>query len=487
MSKKYLSLDEAAQLLSMGTDELIRLREKGEIRGFADRGTWKFKSEDVESLGRKRQADSHPEVPLFKDEKTTPKTALPFSAGQPTPPAKDDLLYDSDSDVRLVGGPELDLGFDSDSDVKLVGLDQTVTDGLGLGTDPELNLLNADSDSEVKLVGPDSDSDVGIAGSDSDSDVQLVGGLTDDEIPMLLDNDTGSDITLAPDPMKQSDSDVQLIPDVSSGDITFIGDDEDAVAIDFRPGSAIDESGISLGGDSALMLGESGISLEGSGDSGIRIDDEEGITLALDDDSGISISSGDSGISLESAESGISLDSTFGAGTVPMMDIVPKKDVAETQFELAAIKEDDDSSFDLRMDDGDTGVLDLGDHDDATLGDADFDVDGDDGESAEFEPEGDLDLETDGFEDEEGLDVFEPDDEAFAAPSGRQEYASSGARSSASDVEWGTGTFVMLTLTSLLMLACGAVMFDLVKNTATAADPNPVSGAMINAVGGLFK
>jgi len=36
-SKKYLSLEEAASLLKVKTEELIRLREKGDIRGFADR------------------------------------------------------------------------------------------------------------------------------------------------------------------------------------------------------------------------------------------------------------------------------------------------------------------------------------------------------------------------------------------------------------------------------------------------------------------
>ena len=59
---------------------------------------------------------------------------------------------DSDSDVRLVGGPDIDMTPDSDSDVKLVGVD---------------------SDSDVKLIGEelDSDSDVKLVGDESDSDV----------------------------------------------------------------------------------------------------------------------------------------------------------------------------------------------------------------------------------------------------------------------------------------------------------------------------
>ena len=68
ISKKYLSLDEAAGLLKLKNDELVRLREKGEIRGFADRGTWKFKADDVEEFRRRRQPDSDPDVPIMDDD-----------------------------------------------------------------------------------------------------------------------------------------------------------------------------------------------------------------------------------------------------------------------------------------------------------------------------------------------------------------------------------------------------------------------------------
>jgi excisionase family DNA binding protein len=60
--KKYLSLEEAAARLAVSKDQLIRMRESGDIRGFADRGTWKFRVEDVDELARTRQADSSPEV-----------------------------------------------------------------------------------------------------------------------------------------------------------------------------------------------------------------------------------------------------------------------------------------------------------------------------------------------------------------------------------------------------------------------------------------
>ena len=54
MAKKYLSIEEAAAQIGVNATELNRLREKGMIRAFADRGTWKFKEEDVVTLKRSR-------------------------------------------------------------------------------------------------------------------------------------------------------------------------------------------------------------------------------------------------------------------------------------------------------------------------------------------------------------------------------------------------------------------------------------------------
>lgn len=52
MAKRYLSIDEASEKLGIAKEELNRLRQKGEIRGFADRGTFKFKEDDVDELAR---------------------------------------------------------------------------------------------------------------------------------------------------------------------------------------------------------------------------------------------------------------------------------------------------------------------------------------------------------------------------------------------------------------------------------------------------
>src|SRR5262249_1564072 len=107
MSKKYLSIEEAAAQVGISSAELNRLREKGMIRAFADRGTWKFKEEDVEKLARSRQADSDPEVPLHHEEGELEFSEDEGLASQPTLISKGG--EGSDSDVRLIFDDDLNI------------------------------------------------------------------------------------------------------------------------------------------------------------------------------------------------------------------------------------------------------------------------------------------------------------------------------------------------------------------------------------------
>lgn len=508
MTKKYLSLEEAAKMLAVSTDELIRLRERGDIRGFADRGTWKFKMDDVEDLVRRRQADSDPEVRLYGDPSgaTSPEGEKNFLLEGDDAGSRS--LKDSDSDVRL-GDAEDSSIVTGESDVKLVGP----------GSDSDIRLLSEDesegaavadedSDSDVKLVGADSDSDVKLADAedDSDSDVKLVDGETDADVNMAGASSAAEktepteNLLLSED----SDSDVQLIKDDSSS----------MVAGSSGPGSSVlddsaDDSGISLAGDSSLLLGdESGISL----DSGDDIDvEDEGITLAKEDDdsgisldagsdislatgdSGISLETGDSGISLESVgDSGISLEEDSFSGTIPMMDALSDESVPETQFEIPSLEEESAYELNLGDDDAETGVLEVQaepDSGEATLDDAVFELDEEEAfETAdEFESAEELELEEDAFEEEE-LDVFDAADVDMFAEEGEEFEPRAGVRRMAmAEADWGTGTFAALIVATLMLSLLTVVTMDLVANTATASSPNPVSSALLNALGGLYK
>lgn len=409
MAKKYLSLEEAAGQLGISTDQLKKFREQGEIRGFADRGSWKFREQDIEEFLRSRQTDSSPDFPIITDNSSSSVLDEPDSEDLSSSDSDVRLFFDesmfeddddakklanSGSDVRLTGdsGPKLEAGQDDgldfsgwDSDPKLSDSDSDVK-LVGAGTEAEVNLNSTSlmSDSEVKLSDSDSDvrlsDDVGntheiempFTGIDSDSDVKLMG--SDD----LLADDSDSDVKLSAD-LDRTDSDIRLAQPpsgVNSKTIAFpaIPDDSDLKLI--NKGSGVRskglDSGISLevqGSGVGLDADESGISLEV--DSGISLEaDDSGINLEsfdsgakLADDSGISLESFDSGISLDAGDSGISLDIDDDSGisiqqddmgrTMPMQAIpgaraaLSDSTAMTTQFDIPSPAVGKDSEFEL--------------------------------------------------------------------------------------------------------------------------------------------
>lgn len=298
MAKKYLNQEEAALRLGTSVEELNALREAGELRGFADRGTWKFKEEDVDELVRARQVTSDPELPMFsesaieddEDEVGSSETAIrgggdsifdEDESGPPPGPSDSDVRLilddsmraedgfdstvgnpDSDSDVQLVDGDPSSSGSnvlstsDSDSDVQLAGQSDLLasTDGsdLRLARDSDLfggTDLNLAGESDVLAAGDGSDlhfaRDSGLELSDSDSDVRLVGpegfddGSTDSDV-RLVAADSDSDIRIAPAGLMDTESDVRIV------ETGILG-----------PGDS----------DSDVRLAESGILGKGPGDS----------------------------------------------------------------------------------------------------------------------------------------------------------------------------------------------------------------------------
>lgn len=504
MSKKYLSLEEAAVQIGISTSELNRLREKGSIRAFADRGTWKFKEEEVEKLARSRQAGSDPEVPLR-------------AFDVPAEGSSADLLF-SDDDVSaseptiIRKGRGDDTG--SDSDVRLIFDDSmNVPDAEDSSGDTD------DSDSDVKLAG----GTAGSAEAGSDSDVKLV---TDTE----------------PAESTGSDSDVQLVSSDSSGDVKVAGpgssvlsgemgsgkygsDKGENSAIDLVPegrGSSIDEEddGISLAEGSGITLAsDSGISLERPNDSGISLSEES--MNVLSHDSGISLADEDSGISLapeppkvksagkDKGKKGKSLaDSDDLTGTIPLMDIplVEEDDVLNTQMEVPSMSDSSDEASVVGDSGSGTSVITLDDDEEASeysvtsvkkkpadatdeqdvyTGEEDVVEDAEEAEAVDVADE------IIGEDDELGGDVFGAEDEDFGDVESGVSSADlpiGGPRLAAPiEQEWGTPTFAGLVLSAVLLIACGTVMFDLVRNMwhTDTARQNPVSSMLLETFKGL--
>ncbi|HAB11361.1 MAG TPA: hypothetical protein DCE47_06695, partial [Planctomycetaceae bacterium] len=196
MANKYLSIEETVEILGIPQEEVNRLRGNGELRGFADRGTWKFRAEDIEEFARSRQADSSVdgglgEVELSVDEEdfdSAGTTSLlddddEVTADQPTliqqPLDDEPLLVDdtSDSDVRLVIDPSLELDA-SDDDVQL-----------DVGDEPILADMN-ESDSDVRLVADTAEDDSPLPDLDLDLDLdddEPILIVEDDDAPMLVE------------------------------------------------------------------------------------------------------------------------------------------------------------------------------------------------------------------------------------------------------------------------------------------------------------
>ena len=506
-TKKYLSLEEACQTLGMSTEQVNKLREGGQLRGFADRGTWKFKADDVAEFARSRQVTSDPDVPLMADDDFGPSVLEEDAdelADQPTLVRGRDADR-SDSDVRLVIDddlgetvPEQDLA-DSDSDVRLIGAGASPA---GLG---------ADSDSDVSLVGGSSTAEV------SDSDVRLIGDDGDDSGVVLV---TGDSSTAA----HEGSGVISLRDDASSIVGGSVLEDEDRGEYDRDSQLTLAaDSGIALdlAGDSSVVLegADSGVTL-GTDDSGLSLADEDAadagssvILLGDAGDSGISLSDEASGIGLGgAADSGIALDlddDAHAGATQPMMKAgVPRgrSEGPETEADmavLAGLGEDADSEFELATDSAeqatgtDTSVILFEDDDDeddfadtaavATAGASNFELD-EEGfdEFDEDEPVASAEVLVD---DDDELDVFEASDDDFDDDfaSGVSHAEFSPGVAGPPPAEFDTATVAGLAVAAALLLFLGLpMMFDLVRSLWGYNEPNIYSDTLLGALSSLY-
>src|SRR5437763_15395692 len=79
MVQGYYTLQEAAKFLNMAVDDLKQMAQKGKIRSFQDRGTLRFRIQDIQELARVRGGTSDPEL-LLGDASLPPKSsASPIS------------------------------------------------------------------------------------------------------------------------------------------------------------------------------------------------------------------------------------------------------------------------------------------------------------------------------------------------------------------------------------------------------------------------
>jgi len=232
----YVSLDEAAKILGISTDELIEMRSRGEIFGYRDGPSWKFKQEEIERVQGELAGDA----------------------------------LDEDAGGSSILVSERDVGSSGSKSGATIGKESS---DLALGSD--LKLSDDNEGSDVAVV-PDPNSGSGVklvqkSPSDSSSDLDL-----------------GSDLNLSVDPAEASGIDLvgrQPDSNVLGSDLRLQSGSAGGTPVASGSGSldlggdlelaTDDEDDLVLGSDSGIGLGsESGINLMSPSDSGLSLEDE---------------------------------------------------------------------------------------------------------------------------------------------------------------------------------------------------------------------
>lgn len=279
MSGNFVMLEEAAKLLGVTPDALVEMRSRGEIRGFREGSSWKFKVEDVQQAIRNRDdagdSDIGSDVSLIADPGSGSDVKL--VAGRSGTNLNDsqigsDISLDSSIKIDLDGS---DLPLDS---AGASGLELSLSEGSDVLEASGLNLAPAKG--ADKIITGDSDPDIGSDLELADDDDLVLGGGSD----LALAKDSGLNL------MSPSDSGISL---------------EDA-PLDLAANSGI--SALDLAGDSKISKGASA---SGSGSL---------VNFQQDEEFQLSPSSGDIELEEDSGSQVIELEdsSDFGDAAVAL-------------------------------------------------------------------------------------------------------------------------------------------------------------------------
>jgi excisionase family DNA binding protein len=254
MAGKFVTLEEAARLLGLSTDDLVDMRSRGEIRGFRDGTSWKFPDTEVDRLLAERGVN-------VLDEGSLPGGSSIFvgEPGKRSPGGAGSSVIsslDGGSDVSLVPGKK------GGSDVALVsgksGADSVrrVEDALpsvGKGKKPPAG--DEDSDDDELLVSDDLSDDFMLDAPPSGSKLNLPSSEGSDVLSGIEgklqgsgSGGTGNLVRGDSDPSIDPDDDLQISAEDESDDLVLAP-----------------SSDVSVTGDSGINLmspSDSGLSLE---------------------------------------------------------------------------------------------------------------------------------------------------------------------------------------------------------------------------------
>ncbi len=277
MSAQFITLEEAAKKLGVNTEELVEMRSRGDIFGYRDGGSWKFKPEEIERVAAEMIGGALDEDPAGSSILVSEQDLGPTGSKHGSTIGSDINIAgdasDADSDVALVADPG------SGSDVRLIA---------GMNSDEPRLSLDDDDDDELSLAGDDDDDQ--LSGASGASGAIKFGSSAESAIKLGSGTGVGSDVPLTGSDAFDLDLGMEgsgILSGLSGkGSEIIKGDSDPSLDLDLS-----DDSDLVLSGGSDLALGnDSGINLMSPADSGISLEDEP-LDLAASGISGLDLAS----------------------------------------------------------------------------------------------------------------------------------------------------------------------------------------------------
>lgn len=252
MAGKFVDLNEAAKMIGVSSEALVEMRSKGQIFGYRDGASWKFKVDEVERVIRERGVDARD-----GDSGILGANDDEF----------DDMISGLSSKIladKAQEEPGAILISEEELGASAVGKSTIIGKGKQGGRDP--------SDSDLRLA------DDSLAGG-SDKLIEAPGNKVD--LAGASDVLHGSDINLATGGSGTGEMPAAKSGSINADDDLILSDDEDSsdsvLEDEIRPGGSkkpgSSGKGSALGSDVTLGAGDSGINLAPS-DSGLSLEEE---------------------------------------------------------------------------------------------------------------------------------------------------------------------------------------------------------------------
>ncbi|MFZ9791340.1 MAG: helix-turn-helix domain-containing protein [Gemmataceae bacterium] len=319
----YYSLEDAAAKLNMSVDALRELAKKREIRSFQDRGTLRFKSEDIEArLNQPSTTEEPREFELELDlPGTEPTPEQPLAANQEETPLNLDLDLGLDS-FTLPTDHETPnqapaTNDPSTSSGEVLGIQGDASDSGALSFDLQSD-SSSDSDSSSMIEPPkESPFELSEPVIDLGSDTIGLVSDSDSDSSSSLNQPTMGEISVENAEVSLDDSMISSQSPSSSIEVNAAQISEDSSEFEL----SIDDSGSMMSADSQI---EPGSGTELSDDSGsefeLTLDDGVDNSSEIQLSEGSDLESSDFELEASESDSGSQIVEVEGGGDADMME-----------------------------------------------------------------------------------------------------------------------------------------------------------------------